>query len=297
MPKYFLTAILLLAASVAEADVNYSTLDRADGRTRALVKKVVDGLGGELTLRKIQSIRKVATIREAADEGGAIEVDFTGIAVFPDSLYAKMTMSDGQVTAVSMPRSSHIYSSYSPIAGAAIKMAEDEKNGFLRYFFEDPIFVLRNRIDPKCLFAHGGRTRIEGRELEVLFVRITAFELQWFVDPETGRVVRTVTDGAVSDFADFRKSGEIVAPFTVRTTVGGRLVSAEKVTRYDLNPTVEPNAFAMPTLWLSRQAFLTQRSEWQRKAGRRYYDYDDDSRFSARTYLPPPSQRVYIDFW
>lgn len=285
--------LIVLTGSVKAAP-EYEPISQLDPATRALVNKVMQGLGGEKNLRLVRAVRKDSKIEEPV--GDAMQrIDFTGVAMFPDSFWSHMQTAQGEVTAVSCPRTSHMLLSFSQVKGAALKMTEDEKKRFIRYFFEQPLMVLRHRVDANLFFGLGGHTVVKGREADVLYVRISGFEATWYVDSSDGRVIRTVIGDVVNDFSDFRDVSGIIVPFRTTTTRQGKPAGGEAALAYHFNPVMDPRQyFAEPSLWLSRQAFAVQTDEWKIRSSRsrsRYsYSYDDyDSRWSARRYLPPPN--------
>jgi hypothetical protein len=298
MKKRILTAIvwssLVLAfpfTLVAQAP-NYRTFREADADTKALVQKVVAALGGESNLAKLRSVKKVASIEQKSGNG-SLRTEFTGIAVFPNNLYAKMQLPQGEITAVSSPQSTHLYRQNAPVKGAALKLNEDEKLYFIRYFMEDPILLLQNRIDPRYLFARGSRTKINGRDTDQLYVHVSNFDIQWFVDSETGRIVRTVAGDKVADYEDWRNVSGFNLPFTAKTVEGknaGRVVCHS----YEFNPAVDTaQLFARPTLWTTRTPFPAS-GKYNRGGSYDYYGTSEDSYYRYRSYEDSSDWGTYV---
>lgn len=240
------------AARSASEDINFMAYGMADSATKALVARVVAGIGGEARLAQIRSVRKVASISEKTAKG-PLNTELDGLALFPNSVYARVKVPNGEFTAVTTPQSAFMYKSGSEIKNAAIKLNENEKRTLTKYFYEEPLLVLKNRIDPKCLFARGNRTSINNRDTEVLYVRTGDVDVAWYVDSETGRVIRSRAGAKITDFSDFRDVDGLILPFKSTSSMEGN-VGTTIYKGYELNPAIDTAAlFATPTMWTTRQ--------------------------------------------
>ena len=251
------SALLLLAVSLPvvaeEGTVNYQTMSTAHPDTKALLQKVVTGFGGEGQLRTLKSIRKVAQIDETNTKGVRLQSSFEGVAVFPNSLYARIDLPEGSLTAVSTPDMAYVFPANAKIENAALRLNDTEKQVLIRYFYEEPILLLRNRIDPNYLFASGGKVKVNGVETELLYIHAAGMDMQWYIDA-SGRVVRTKLGDKVTDFTDWRLVNGLSVPFTERSESNGR-VELVRYREYQFNPQVDMAAiFVKPTLWMTRNS-------------------------------------------
>jgi hypothetical protein len=296
---------LLASAAFAQEEINYSTFAMADPPTKALVQKVVTGLGGEAALRSIRSVRKVASIHEKSKEG-ALDTEFDGTALFPDSLRATLQMSKGQLTAVITKDVSFVYPVNAAVKGAAIKLNDGEKKTLTQYFYEDPFLYLKNRVDPNALFARGPQTKLNGRDTDVLYVHILGLDVAWYVDGETGRVVRTKAGAKTVDFTDFRTVGNVTLPFSSTASAQGSTTTTV-CKRYEFNPPIDTVAmFNAPSLWMTRRPIETRKDRYRSSSSYSSYGdysygsyggydgyYGDDSYDSMATYIIV----LYDDYW
>lgn len=269
-----------LVASTARADepqINYTAYANCDAATKALVQKVLAGFGGESTLRTLKSVRKVAKIEEKTPRG-ELKTEFEGIAVFPKSLYARLQLPEAEIRAVSTPKSAFVYRSNAAVKGAAMRLNDSEKTTLGRYFYEEPFLVVRNRVDPAQLLARGAKSKVNGRDVEALYVHLEGLDIEWLVDSETGRVVRTKSGPKVTDYSDFKDvGGGIILPHVLTTSINGKSSSTTRYTRYELNPRVDTNAlFTTPTLWATRNAVpdLGRAYDGWWNSGRSFGSYD-----------------------
>lgn len=304
MRRLLLSLVVCAAPAFArqQEEINYCTYPTCDATTKALVQKVMTGLGGEANLRTIQSVRKKATIQEQTPDG-PLKTEFDGVALFPDSLYARIDATKGSLTAVTTKNAAFVYPANAIAKGAALKLNENEKTTFNRYFYEEPFLVLKNRIDPSYLFALGPRSKVNGRDADLLYVHVNGFAIEWFVDAENGRVIRAKTGKKIIDFSDWRQVGNLTLPFLAKSSIDGR-VSTMLSRQYQINPPVEASLFATPTLWMTRRPLgdRSQRRGWYgsydghaSSSYDRSYDYSDS--YSAYDSVSSYVSVLYVEYW
>jgi hypothetical protein len=284
-------ALPLLSAETST--INYSTFYNCNPETKALVQRVVTGFGGETALRAVRSVRKVAEIEESSPQGKKMQTQFEGIAVFPSSLYAKIQLASGSFTAVSTPDMAFMYPANAAIQHAALKLNDEERSQLTRFFYEEPLLVLRNRIDPSYLFACAGKAKVNGVDTDVLQVHASGADFQWYIDA-SGHVLRTTYGAKITDFGDFRKVNNVIIPFAMKTTNEGRS-SVVHYKAYELNPPSASDAlFVRPTLWMTRTSLpaLGRRNRSRSSGFGDYvnaymddYGYSSDYADSFETYI------------
>lgn len=279
IPQLLLCSTFITATAFADqpADINYSAYANCDPATKALVAKVLAGFGGAEKLRGIQSVRKLANIEEKTPRGD-LKTEFEGVAVFPRSLYARMQLAQVEVRAVSTPDKAFVYQSNATVKGAAMRLNDTEKTTLGRYFYEEPFLVVRNRIDPGQLVAIGPKVKVNGRDAEALYVHLEGLDIEWDVDSESGRVVRTRVGKKTTDYTDFKDVNGVILPHTLTSSIDGKTSSVTRYRRYDLNPQLDTKAmFQTPTLWATRNPTPTlgrARDGWWNRGGKSFGSYD-----------------------
>jgi hypothetical protein len=258
-----LTLLVGLNTAFAEGPAQLRPLDEQDEPTRALVQKVVEGYGGENALRRMTSVERIARIDETTAEGPR-SLDVLSIYFFPSNYWMKVRSTKGDSTAVALDGSGHVLKADSDVKGAAMKMAPEEVQSFYRFIFEDPLMVLQNRIRPSLLFANGGTAKFADRDCDVLRVEARGIEMSWYVDHDSGHVLRNVVGENTHDFSEWRTVEGITLPFTQINNHGGVVT---QVTYKDFKlhpPTNQELLFRAPTMWLSRFPYYgsTQRSAY-----------------------------------
>jgi hypothetical protein len=246
-----LTFLLGLNGALAEDLPPLRPLDEQDEPTRALVQKVIDGYGGEIALRRMTSVERVARIDETTVEGPR-SLDILSIYFFPSNYWMKVRSTKGDSTAVALDSVGHVLKADSDVKGAAMKMTSEEVQSFYRFIFEDPLMVLQNRIRPSLLFSNGGTAKLENRDFELLRVEARGIEMSWYIDPDSGHVVRNVVGENTHDFSDWRTVDGITLPFAQTNNHGG-VVTQVSYKDFKLHPQVSQELlFKSPTMWLSR---------------------------------------------
>src|SRR5688572_7150058 len=102
-----LTFLLGLNGALAEDLPPLRPLDEQDEPTRALVQKVIDGYGGEIALRRMTSVERIARIDESTVEGPR-SLDILSIYFFPSNYWMKVRSTKGDSTAVTLDGVGHV---------------------------------------------------------------------------------------------------------------------------------------------------------------------------------------------
>ena len=246
-----LTLLLGMNAALTEELPSLRPLDEQDEPTRALIQKVIEGYGGEIALRQMTSVERVARIDEATAEGPR-SLDVLSIYFFPSNYWMKVRSPRGDSTAVALDGLGHVLKADSDVKGAAMRMTAEEVQSFYRFIFEDPLMVLQNRIRPSLLFANGGTAKLDDRDLELLRVEARGIEMTWYIDPDSGHVVRNVVGENTHDFSDWRTVDGITLPFAQTNNHGGAITQVS-YKDFKIHPQVSQDLlFKTPTMWLSR---------------------------------------------
>lgn len=225
---------------------NPATGSNADGR--ALLAKVVDALGGAAKLQSVHVLRLKMAI-DAKTEQGDMNIDMEQLAVFPDRSWQKVGTPMGEITIVTAPASSFIVTPQS-----TEDMPDAQKEDAMNQLKTSEIQVAQHADDPKYTFTAAGSAKVGGVDAQILDVDADGAQAQWFVDPKTGRVLRTsqhVVDMAgpaqrVLDFSDWKEFGGIPFPTQAKITRDGQDGGSLEVKDVEINPPVDEKLFAKP---------------------------------------------------
>ena len=215
---------------------------------KALLSKIIEGLGGAEKVAQVKAVREKVKLRVQTPQG-EMELEGEGYSVFPDRVAERMKTPMGEVAMVVSPQAS-----FMSMPSGASELPDSRKKGMLEELWTDPLFVAQHADDPKFVFASGGTEKIGDIEASILDVNANGAEVRWFVDPKSGRVMRSVAERAgmgppaeeVSDYSDWRPVQGIEFPFKETRTREGKIVSSEEAEEIEINPTVDPKLFEKP---------------------------------------------------
>jgi zinc protease len=216
---------------------------------KALLAKVVEGLGGAEKVREVKSLREKVSLKITTPQG-EMALDGEGFSVFPDRIVEKMTTPMGEMALVVSPQAS-----FMATPRGTRDMPGSQKEDMLKELWTDPVFVAQHADDPKFTFVAGGSEKVGDLDTAILDVNAAGSQVRWFVDVKTGRVVRSSTRRAgmggppadeISDYSDFRPVQGIVFPFKETRTRDGQPVSSEEAKEIEVNPAVDPKLFERP---------------------------------------------------
>jgi Outer membrane lipoprotein-sorting protein len=240
------------AASPGQSDAAKSTAKSPDPASaanadgRALLARVIDALGGAAKLQSVHSLRLTSVV-DAKTEQGEFTIDMEQLAAFPDRSWQKLGTPMGELTVVT-----------TPTAGLTPQgtqdLADDQKQDAMRELKTSEIQVAQHAGDPKYTFTLAGTEKMGGVDVQILDVNADGAQVRWYVDPNTGRVLRTsahVVDmgGAAQrllDFSDWKEFGGIPFPTKAKITRDGREGGSLEVKDIEINPTVDDKLFAKP---------------------------------------------------
>jgi zinc protease len=118
----------------------------------------------------------------------------------------------------------------------------------------DHMHILRNADNPRYTFAAGGTEKIGGMDARVLTISADGAPVTWYVDPATGRLLRTVrnttSSGApaenTTDYSEWKKFGGVNAPTVAAISRNGEPAGELRVTAVEVNPSVDASTFTKP---------------------------------------------------
>jgi zinc protease len=215
---------------------------------QALIAKVVQGLGGAAKVRSVKSLREKSTLLAKTPQGD-MSIEVEEIAAFPDQLWQKMTTPMGEMTMVISPAAAFMKS---PMGSQDLPGAQKEDG--LKELKRHPLFVAQHAEDPKFLFAAGGSEKIGEIEAQILDVNADGAQVRWYVDPQTGHVLRTSAQSMgmagpaeqVIDYSGWNEVEGISLPFKLKITQGGKDAGSQDIKELQINPAVDPKLFEKP---------------------------------------------------
>ncbi|MBV9087386.1 MAG: insulinase family protein, partial [Acidobacteriaceae bacterium] len=222
------------------------TGSNAEGK--ALAAKVVQALGGEAKLQPIKAVRQRVTANRKGPQG-EIPLQIDELTVYPDQQWMKMETPMGEMSMVVSPKAS-----FMSMGGQVRDMPSSQRQESLQDEKRDLIYVAQHVNDPKFQFAVSGKEKIGSVEAAILNVNADGSPVKWYVDPQSGRILRVVAErsgeqGPMAqsiDLSDWRDVDGIKLPFKRTININGEPSGSAEVKQVQLNPPVDPKLFEKP---------------------------------------------------
>jgi zinc protease len=212
------------AASAAEAN--------------ALVKKVQDFVGGKAVLDKIQATKTVLALTTKTPAGD-MDIEMEQTSQFPDSLHQVMKTPMGEVTTVITPNAAFVNTPMG-MQDLPASMRADAKF--------DMLTVLKS--PEKYTFGVAGSEKIGDVNAMIVTVSTDGSTAKWYIDPATGRLLRTVRNGRrgeqTFDYTEWKMFNGLNLPSAATISANGEKQGSATTKSVEINPTIDPKIFVKP---------------------------------------------------
>jgi zinc protease len=215
---------------------------------KALMTKVIEGIGGESKVQDVKAMRDTA-VNKVKTPQGEMEIKTEGTVVYPDRAHTLLNTPMGPMTMVYTPTTAFVV-----MSGQTQDLPASRRAEGLNAVKRDLINIAQHANDPKYAFTIAGTEKVGDVEATVLDINADGTSLKWFVDPQTGHVLRATYSSVgptgpaqvVEDFADWKAIDGVTMPMQKTTTANGQQVSSETVETRQVNPTIDPKLFDKP---------------------------------------------------
>ncbi len=214
----------------------------------ALMAKVVAALGGAEKVQAVKSMSQKATLLIKTPQG-ELPIEAEGTTLFPDTTYMKLQTPMGERVTVLSPATSFV-----GMGGQTGDMPAVMKEETLKTLKRHLLFVAQHASDPKFTFAAAGTEKIGDVEASILDVNADGAETRWYVDPQSGKVLRTSFQAMgmagpstrVTDNLEWQTVDGITLPSKQAISENGQPSGSSTVKELVINPTVDPKLFERP---------------------------------------------------
>jgi zinc protease len=215
---------------------------------KALLTKVIEGLGGAQRVADLKSLRLKSSVL-ARSEGGDVTMEVDTLNVFPDRAWQQAQGPQGTVSFVILPDAAFMVTS-----GGTRDIPPFQRDLILKELHTQPLYVAKHHQAPGLSVRAAGREKVGEVETQVLEVAMDGAEAKWWVDPANGRILRSAAsmpgpEGPVeqlSDYSDFRTVDGLSLPFKRAQSRGGQPTSTSEIKEIVVNGQVDPKAFVRP---------------------------------------------------
>lgn len=215
---------------------------------KALLAKVIEGMGGEAKVRSVKSVRAKVQILANTPQG-EMSMEAEQFLVFPDQFWQKLKTPMGEMVIAVSPAVAFVNT---PMGARDLPASQKEE--MLKELKREPLYIGQHRDDPKYTFSAGESAKVGEVEARILNVNADGAEVRWFVDPQSGRILRASSYSMgmggpgekVSDYSDWKLVDGVSVPFKETTTRSGQKEASTEVKEFEINPTVDPKLFEKP---------------------------------------------------
>ncbi len=215
---------------------------------RALLAKVIQAMGGPEKLGSVHAVRLKAAV-DAKTPQGEFNIGMERLVAFPDRSWQKLATPMGEITIVTTPSAA-----FMAAPQGTQDLPESQKEEAMKEIRRDEIFVAQHADDPKYTFTASGTAKVGDVDAQVLDVNADGALVRWYVDPQTGRILRSsanIVDMAgpaeqILDFSRWKEFGGISFATKGKITRDGQDGGSVEVEDVEINPTVDAKLFDKP---------------------------------------------------
>jgi zinc protease len=215
---------------------------------KALLIKVIQAAGGADKLAAIKAIRVKVSLALKAQ---GVTLDAEEIEVLPDRVHQRMITPGGEMIMVAAPQNS--FMSMAAMGGVR-PMPPSQRDDSINSLRRNIWSVAQHANDSQYVFSAQGTEKIGDVQAAVLDIRGDGQQWRWYIDPQTGHVLRSQYEGSgpdgpatrIVDYSNWKAVNGIMLPFHEEVTNNGKPSATIEVGSYELNPTVDPKIFEKP---------------------------------------------------
>lgn len=216
---------------------------------KALFAKVVEALGGRERIARVHDVRTHGQVSAKAPSGD-MTMSMETTMVFPDRLAQQIDGPFGRFVMVATPASAYVLTDEGPR-----DLPNPMRDELLRQIQRTAFFLAQKADDPRLVARLAGEEKIGEVATRVLDVSYGDIAVTWFVDPVSGRILRSAHDSmspgakrvhVVSDFSDFKTEDGFTLPRHITVTTEGEADQSVVLEEVRVNPGADPKLFEKP---------------------------------------------------
>jgi hypothetical protein len=216
---------------------------------KELFAKVIESLGGKEKVAKVHDMQTRGQVSTKGPQGD-VSMDIQTYVVFPDHLSQQVDAPFGRLVMVATPSGAFVVGPTGPM-----DLPPDLREELLRQILRTSLFLGQKADDPKLSVAASGVEKIGEVDAHILDVTYEDSRVRWFVDPKTGRILRSshvsqTPDhkeiSVVSDYSDFHLVDGYSIPFLLEVNSGGKKDQTLKIEECKINAGIDPKYFEKP---------------------------------------------------
>ncbi|MEO8383420.1 MAG: pitrilysin family protein [Acidobacteriota bacterium] len=206
----------------------------------ALIRKVAQFVGN---VSALQTLGRTGSMTMKTPQGD-MQADVQSVTRYPDSQRSVLKLPMGEITRVITPDTAFVIT---PMGTQ--DLPSSQKDAQLADMRAELVTVLKNLDNPKYTFTAGAK---EG-DAQVLEINAAGTAVTWYVDPATGRLVRTVAQASqpmpgevVTEYSDWKPLGGLNLPTVTVMSRNGEKAGEMHLASVEVNPAVDDKTFVKP---------------------------------------------------
>lgn len=222
--------------------------DATKAAGRALFAKAAAAIGSaeKIAFVKDLTTKGKATMRTAQ---GEMELGVSTQVVFPDRIRSEIQTPMGIMTQVLGAGGAFMAS---PMGTQ--DLPPSVRDEMAKVVQRNPLFLAQKAGDPKLMASAGGTEKVGAVDAEILDISFDKAEVRWFLDPATGRLLRSSFSGtgpagpvtSVTDYSDFRPVEGLSLPFRHEVSQNGEKAQTLRIDEIKVNSGADPRSFEKP---------------------------------------------------
>lgn len=225
---------------------------RPDGAAidaRALFAKAIESLGGKERIGKIRDVRTHGQVT-AKTTSGEMSVEMVTTIVFPDRLSQQVDAPFGRFAMVVTPSGAFVAGDQ-----GVQDLPATMRDELLRQVQRGAFYLAQKADDPKLIVRAAGEEKVGEIQTQILDVSYPSVAVRWFIDPATGRILRSAHDAMspegkqvriVSDYSDFRADDGVTLPHRLEVVTDGNPDQTLVLDEVKINVGADPKLFERP---------------------------------------------------
>ncbi len=170
--------------------------------------------------------------------------------VFPDHLFQQIDSPYGRIAMVVTPKEAFLFG-----PNGSQDLPPVVRGELLKQVQRIPLHLARKGGDPKLVAAAAGTAKVGAVEAAVLDIRYGDVTVRWYVDPATGRILRTehtttTPEGKsaqmVSDYSDYKPIDGFPIAHRLDVSTNGEKDQTLVMEECKINAGVDPKLFEKP---------------------------------------------------
>ena len=210
---------------------------------KALLAKVVEGMGGADKVKSIRALRRKISL---STEGGDLENEETDVV--PDKIHSHMKAPMGEMVLVTASES------FVTMQGNVIPMPGSNRDEMQNSLHREAWLIAQHADDPAYTFSAQGTEKAGDVQAAVLDVSGGGIQVRWLIDPKSGHILRSQFQASsrmgpatqVIDYSEWKAVDGITVPFHAEVTTNGEHSATVVIQSCEFNPTIDPKLFDKP---------------------------------------------------